>query len=107
MAWQITRYDSSYADHVSSSCRSSTDIETLPSAWRKLFLDYFGKASQKSLYLVIDGLDEAEDGGEYGRREFLRLLTDLQGMYVARRRTSVKSVAPLVLKEPRSRHSNV
>lgn len=82
MAWQITRSHGSYADHVASQCRTGTDIETLPSAWRKLFVTYFGPASTNSLYLIIDGFDEAEDEGEYGRGEFLKLLSDLQGAYI-------------------------
>ncbi|KAH4600574.1 hypothetical protein HBI73_178420 [Parastagonospora nodorum] len=78
IAWQITRLNPSYADHVTSNCRSTTDIDTLPSAWRKLFVSYFGGQSKTPLYLVIDGLDEVEEDGEYGRSEFLKLLSDLQ-----------------------------
>jgi hypothetical protein len=80
VAWQITRYDPAYAQHVASQCRSWADIETLPSAWRKLFASYFNDSS-RSLYLIIDGLDEAEEDGEYGRSEFLKLLPDLHGKY--------------------------
>jgi len=80
IAWQVTRLDSAYTDHVTSNCRSTRDIETLPSAWRNLFLSYFAGLSQTSLYLVIDGFDETENDGEYGRSEFLKLLSDLKGM---------------------------
>lgn len=79
VAWQITRLDARYATHLAAQCRSSTDIETLSSAWRKLFLSYFGFGSSQSLYLVIDGLDEAEDTGDFGHNEFLELLADLEG----------------------------
>jgi hypothetical protein len=79
VAWQISRLDTKYADHVASQCRSVEDIETLPSAWRKLFVGYFGAASRSTLYLVIDGLDEVEEDGEYGRAEFLNLLSAFQG----------------------------
>lgn len=79
IAWQITRFNTNYTDHVASQCRSGTDIETLPSAWRKLSVGYFNGSSQGSLYLVIEGLDETEDDGAYGRCEFLKLLSDLQG----------------------------
>jgi hypothetical protein len=81
--WQITRVDPRYADHVSSQCRTYTDIEILPSAWRKLFTSYFVYGGSASLYLIIDGLDEAEEYGDYGRDEFLRLIADLRGMYGA------------------------
>ena len=80
VAWQITRYNPTYARHIASQCHSWADIETLASAWRTLFTAYFNDAS-RSLYLVIDGLDEAEEDGDYGRNEFLKLLPDLQGMY--------------------------
>jgi hypothetical protein len=83
VAWQITRVDPRYADHVSSQCRTYTDIETLPSAWRKLFTSYFVYGGSTSLYLIIDGLDEAEEDSDYGGDEFLRLIADLQGMYGA------------------------
>jgi len=81
IAWQITRFDAKYTDHVASQCRSSIDIETLPSAWRKLFVSYYGSGSKRSLYLIIDGLDETEEDGDYGRGEFFKLLSDLQGAY--------------------------
>ncbi|KAH5327358.1 hypothetical protein HBI12_074650 [Parastagonospora nodorum] len=64
IAWQITRLNPSYSGHVTSNCRSTTDIEI--------------SQSKTPLYLVIDGLDEAEEDGEYGRSEFLKLLSDLQ-----------------------------
>jgi hypothetical protein len=53
VAWQITRFDPKYTDHVSSQCRSYTDIETLPSAWRKLFASYFVYGGLPSLYLIM------------------------------------------------------
>jgi hypothetical protein len=81
IAWQRTRFIADYTNHVASQCHSSTDIETLPSAWRKLFVSYFSGSCQSSLYPVIDGLDETEDDGEYGRCEFLKLLSDLQGAF--------------------------
>jgi hypothetical protein len=79
IAWQITRFYPDYTDHVALQCRSGTDIETLPSAWRKLFVSYFGGSCQSSLYLIIDGVDETEDDGDYGRCKFFELLSDLQG----------------------------
>jgi len=78
ISWQIAQFDPDYADHVSSQCRTWADIETLPSAWRKLFTSYFGQPG-RSLCLVLDGLDEANDGGEYGLKSFLKLLADIQG----------------------------
>ncbi|KAF2682294.1 hypothetical protein K458DRAFT_456173 [Lentithecium fluviatile CBS 122367] len=78
IAWQITRFDSEYADHISTYCRSWADIETLPSARRKLFTSYF-RTPSRSLYLVLGGMDEAEEDGEFGHRNFLNLISDIQG----------------------------
>jgi hypothetical protein len=78
VAWQITRFDADYADHVASECRSWADVETVPSAWRKLFTSYFS-VKGRTLHLVFDGIDETEEGGDRGRGAFLKLLPDIQG----------------------------
>lgn len=80
VAWQISRVNTDYADYISSQCRSWADVDTTHSAWRKLFTSYFGSTG-RSLYLILDGIDETDEIGDHGREEFLSLLPDLTGTF--------------------------
>ncbi|KAF2791191.1 hypothetical protein K505DRAFT_281236 [Melanomma pulvis-pyrius CBS 109.77] len=80
VAWQISRVNTDYADHISSQCRSWADVDTTHSAWRKLFTSYFGSPG-RPLYLILDGIDETDETGDHGREEFLSLLPDLTGKF--------------------------
>jgi tetratricopeptide (TPR) repeat protein len=77
LAYQISLNDPIYAKHIGSNIQSTSEIETVESAWRRLFRDYFiEKEGQDSkAYLVLDGVDEALDSE---RAKFLKLLVDLQ-----------------------------
>jgi hypothetical protein len=79
VSWQLTRFDPNYTDHVASQCRSCADIETLPAVWRKLFTSYF-RMPGCLLYLILDGIDEAQEESDYGRRSFLKLISDIAGI---------------------------
>ena len=77
LAYQISQNDSVYAKHMCSSCQSQDDIKTIRSAWRKLYVDFFvrGGDLDSSVYLILDGVDEAYDAE---RKVFLELLNDLK-----------------------------
>jgi hypothetical protein len=79
IAGQLSRTDAGFADHVLTHCRSFADIDTIPSIWRRLYTEYFGR-NGRTLYLILDGMDEAEEGGDYGREQFLKILPDIIGM---------------------------
>ena len=74
LAFQIYQNDPAYAKYLETVCGSFSDIETLESAWRTLFREYFvhDDATESTIFLVLDGLDEA-----YDPNEFLHLLQDL------------------------------
>ena len=74
LAFQIYQNDPAYAKYLETVCESFSDIETLESAWRTLFREYFihDDATESTVFLVLDGLDEA-----YDPDEFLHLLQDL------------------------------
>ncbi|KAL1597878.1 hypothetical protein SLS60_008365 [Paraconiothyrium brasiliense] len=99
VAWQITRFNADYTDHVTSQCRSWADIETVPSAWRKLITRYFSKEG-RTLYLVFDGIDEAEEGGDRGRAAFLKLLPDITGKILEREGPDRPNIRILLLGRP-------
>jgi tetratricopeptide (TPR) repeat protein len=77
MAHQICQNDPVYAKHISTTCRSPSEIETVTSAWRKLMVDFFIKdrSDDSHVYIVLDGIDEATNAE---RDEFLMFLKDLQ-----------------------------
>jgi hypothetical protein len=77
LAYQISQNDPVYAKYIDSQCQSPDDIRTIRSAWRKLFVEYFIKNDRvdSSVYLVVDGVDEAY---EAERQLFLELLSDLK-----------------------------
>ena len=76
LAFQISQNDSVYAQYLKAACGSFSDIETLESAWRTLFREYFvdNDDTESTIFLVLDGLDEA-----YDPNEFLHLVQDLNG----------------------------
>lgn len=77
LAYQIYQNDPLYAKYIDTRCQSPENIKTIRSAWRTLFTDYFAKenAVDSSVYIVIDGVDEAF---EAERLVFLELLSDLR-----------------------------
>jgi hypothetical protein len=76
LAFQISQNDDAYRKHLLMACQSSEDIKTIPSAWRKLFLEFYvdGPDTNSSLYMVMDGIDEAYDEE---RKTFLELVKDI------------------------------
>lgn len=76
LSYQISQNDPIYAKYLTNSCLSHDDIRTLTSAWRNLFVNFFMKKPglQSSVYLVLDGVDEAF---EEERKEFLELGKDI------------------------------
>ncbi|KAI9819663.1 MAG: hypothetical protein M1826_001124 [Phylliscum demangeonii] len=72
LAYQIAGHDPSYLKHAQRVCENPEDIRTLPGSWSRLFREYFNaEGSRSSVYIVVDGLDEAH---QHDREEFLRLL---------------------------------
>jgi len=78
IAYQICQNDPVYAKYIATQCHSYTEIKTLPSAWRKLFVEYLEKIAlvQGHMYIILDGIDEAISI-EY--QQFLNLLSDVLG----------------------------
>jgi hypothetical protein len=76
VAFQISQNDDAYRKHLLMTCQSPEDIKTIPSAWRKLFLEFYvdGPDTNSSLYMVMDGIDEAYDEE---RKTFLELVKDI------------------------------
>ena len=76
LAFQICSNDPVYANYIESVCGSCNDVETLGSAWRVLFREYYveNDTVDSTVYLIMDGIDEAYDAE---RSEFLNLLQDL------------------------------
>lgn len=76
MAFQISQNDQIYAKYLETYCHTLEDIETIESAWRKLFRDFFLAYSNwdSRVYLVLDGLDEANRAD---MERFLLLARDL------------------------------
>ena len=76
LAYQISQNDPVYAKYVAANCDTVEDINTLHSAWRVLFVNFFLKRKDvgSSAYLIIDGVDEAFDA-EW--QIFLNLMKDL------------------------------
>lgn len=76
LAYQIAQNDPVYAKYITTQCDSPEDINTLHRAWRNLFVNFFfeGTSGGSSVYMVMDGVDEA-----YGteRQIFLELVKDL------------------------------
>ncbi|KAF5020614.1 hypothetical protein F66182_7363 [Fusarium sp. NRRL 66182] len=63
LAYQLSESDPSYAKKLLKSLRSIDEIRTIPSAYRKLFVQPFEEPTQeKTIYLFLDGIDEADSG---------------------------------------------
>ncbi|KAJ5584341.1 Tetratricopeptide-like helical [Penicillium hispanicum] len=76
IAWQIAQNDWLYSQYIAD-CIQSEDIETLPSLWQKLFVNFFisDKDRGSRVYLVLDALDEAFSDE---RAELFELAKDIQ-----------------------------
>lgn len=79
LAFQIQSNDSVYKKHMANVCKSSDDITTAKSLWKRCFIDFFGALQYRdsSAFLVIDGLDEAP-GDEI--KTLIELLRDLENI---------------------------
>ena len=76
LAYQIAENDPNYLRHATRVCEYPDDIRTLRGIWRSLFLDFFNAdGSRSSVYIIVDGLDEAYQGD---REEFLRILHEAE-----------------------------
>jgi Cdc6-like AAA superfamily ATPase len=74
LSYAICMNDPIYAKHVATVCSFPDDIRTTYMIWQRLFVDFYSKESdnlQNTVYVIIDGLDEAF---EEERRNFLELL---------------------------------
>ncbi|KAL7945000.1 hypothetical protein V8C42DRAFT_324282 [Trichoderma barbatum] len=61
VAYQLSEADSFYAEKLARQLHSSDDIKTVPSAFRKLFVQPFlDDTRDKTIYIFLDGIDEAE-----------------------------------------------
>jgi hypothetical protein len=76
VSYQLTKNDPVYAKHVAGLCSSLGDGRSTSTLWKKLFLEFFyEKDTGSSAYIVIDGLDEANDDE---RERFFELLKSLE-----------------------------
>ncbi|RAL07814.1 NACHT and TPR domain protein [Aspergillus homomorphus CBS 101889] len=75
LAFQISKSDPVYQRHIASVERYEM-INSLESAWRRLFVDYFLKKPNVDgrVYILLDAVDEASDEE---RKRFLGLAKDL------------------------------
>lgn len=87
LAYQISQNDPIYAKYIDSNFQSASEIDTIQSKWRRLFVDYFIKNDKvdSKVYLVLDGVDEAL---ESERQTFLELLVDLKEATLSSSRSS-------------------
>ncbi|KAI5800138.1 hypothetical protein DFH27DRAFT_514271 [Peziza echinospora] len=76
MAMQVAENDKVYMQHVLKVARISPNLESFSVGviWKELFTDFFLPKCKSSVFLVIDGLDEA-DAGE--RQDFIEVLGDV------------------------------
>jgi hypothetical protein len=75
MAHQLSQNDHRYRRYLEALDRS-TATDTVPSIWQKMFVGYFS-TSGRSLFMVIDGLDEIMDDTALGHKQLLKLMSDL------------------------------
>jgi tetratricopeptide (TPR) repeat protein len=72
---QLSLFDSKYARYLRESIFTEAQIESVASAWKVLFADYWlSQQISRPTYIVLDGLDEALAGE---RKEFFQLLEDV------------------------------
>ncbi|KAJ5093886.1 hypothetical protein N7456_009747 [Penicillium angulare] len=76
LAYQISMTNTAYQKHVRR-IEDSAAISTIEAAWRRLFVDFFLESTnvQSSAYIIIDGIDEADDEE---RRLLFSLARDIQ-----------------------------
>ncbi|UKZ75677.1 hypothetical protein TrVFT333_003367 [Trichoderma virens FT-333] len=61
VAYQLSEADAFYAEKLARQLHSSDDIKTVPSAFRRLFVQPFlDDTRDKTIYIFLDGIDEAE-----------------------------------------------
>ncbi|KAL6876867.1 hypothetical protein J3F83DRAFT_727342 [Trichoderma novae-zelandiae] len=61
VAYQLSETDAFYAERLARQLHNSDDIKTVPSAFRRLFVQPFlGDARDEPIYVFLDGIDEAE-----------------------------------------------
>ncbi|KAL7796720.1 hypothetical protein V8C37DRAFT_326652 [Trichoderma ceciliae] len=61
VAYQLSESDAFYAEKLTRQLHSSDDIKTVPSAFRRLFVQPFlDDNHDKTIYIFFDGIDEAE-----------------------------------------------
>ncbi|KAF4970989.1 hypothetical protein FSARC_2092 [Fusarium sarcochroum] len=61
LAYQLSESDPFYAKQLLKSLRSIDEIRTIPSAYRKLFVQPFQEdAQEKTIFIFLDGIDEAD-----------------------------------------------
>ncbi|KAM0288554.1 hypothetical protein ACHAO9_006918 [Fusarium lateritium] len=61
VAYQLSESDPFYAKQLLKNLRSIDEIRTIPSAYRKLFVQPFQEDTQpKTVYIFLDGVDEAD-----------------------------------------------
>ncbi|KAM0466778.1 hypothetical protein ACHAPV_000287 [Trichoderma viride] len=61
VAYQLSENDAIYAEKLSKQLRSSDEIKTIPSAFRRLFVQPLQEDTRDTtLYIFFDGIDEAE-----------------------------------------------
>ena len=78
LSYAICQNDPVYAKHVATVCTFPDSIRTTYLIWQRLFVDFYRRESenfQNTVYVIIDGLDEAF---EEERRNFLELLKVFQ-----------------------------
>ncbi|KAF2837374.1 NACHT and TPR domain protein [Patellaria atrata CBS 101060] len=77
ISFQICQNDPLYAKYVGKQITTASDIQTIRSAWRKLFVDYFTKSKENdsSAFILLDGMDEAYNDE---RHTFLDLLGEVK-----------------------------
>ncbi|KAF3169850.1 hypothetical protein EYR41_001342 [Orbilia oligospora] len=60
IAYQIALSDPIYRQLVENTCQGIEDIGTLASVWRHLFRVFFATKFQSQIFIILDGVDEAQ-----------------------------------------------
>ncbi|CAF3523322.1 unnamed protein product [Fusarium graminearum] len=64
VAYQLSESDPFYAKQLLKGVQNIDEIRTIPSAYRKLFVQPFQEEAQpKTIYIFLDGIDEADSEG--------------------------------------------
>ena len=75
LAYQITKNDPTYANHIHGLKVSIKDCRSIKSLWQMLFVDFFTrKECDSKAIMVVDGLDEAD---QELRPLFLKLMSKI------------------------------